>query len=122
VRDEAMHCLDRVGLADIAGRRVSYLSGGQSQRVAIARALMQRPRLVFADEPVASLDPRAGEEVMELFVGLMRGEQTTLVFTSHNLRHALAYAGRVVGLRGGKVAIDGPTRQQDPERLHGLYA
>jgi len=122
VREEAMHCLERVGLADIARRRVSHLSGGQSQRVAIARTLMQRPRLVFADEPVASLDPRAGEEVMELFVELMRSEDVTLVFTSHNLRHALAYASRVVGLRGGKVALDGPTAQQNPEMLHGLYA
>jgi phosphonate transport system ATP-binding protein len=122
VREEAMHCLERVGLADIAERRVAHLSGGQSQRVAIARTLMQRPRLVFADEPVASLDPRAGEEVMELFVELMRSEDVTLVFTSHNLRHALAYAGRVVGLRAGRVALDGPARQQNPELLHSLYA
>lgn len=122
VREEAMHCLDRVGLADLASRRTGHLSGGQSQRVAIARALMQRPRLVFADEPVASLDPRAGEEVMELFVELMRSEGVTLVFTSHNLRHALAYAGRVVGLRGGRVALDGPSARQDPEMLHSLYA
>jgi phosphonate transport system ATP-binding protein len=121
VREEAMHCLDRVGLANIADRRVSHLSGGQSQRVAIARTLMQRPRLVFADEPVASLDPRAGEEVMELFVALMLSEQVTLVFTSHNLRHALAYAGRVVGLRGGRIVLDGPSRLQNPDLLRNLY-
>jgi phosphonate transport system ATP-binding protein len=77
---------------------------------------------VFADEPVASLDPRAGEEVMELFVELMRSERMTLVFTSHNLRHALAYSGRVVGLRDGKVTIDGPSRHQNPEALQSLYA
>src|SRR5699024_2717741 len=71
LRDEALACLERVGLATLAARRADRLSGGESQRVAIARALMQRPRLVFADEPVASLDPTAGTAVMDLFNGLM---------------------------------------------------
>jgi phosphonate transport system ATP-binding protein len=61
------------------------LSGGQSQRVAIARALMQHPEIVLADEPAASLDPQAGDEVMQLFASLMREEAKTVVFTSHNL-------------------------------------
>ena len=62
-----MHCLERVGLSNLAERKIHQLSGGQSQRVAIARALMQRPTVIMADEPVASLDPNAGEEVMQLF-------------------------------------------------------
>ncbi len=76
--------------------------------MAIARALMQRPELMFADEPVASLDPAAGEEVMGCFLDLIRRERLTLVFTTHDLRHALDYGDRVVGLRGGRVSIDAP--------------
>ena len=112
LREEAMRCLDRVGLADLAGQRADTLSGGQSQRVAIARALMQRPEAMLADEPVASLDPAAGDEVMGLFAGLARETGVTLVFTTHAMAHALAYADRVVGLRGGRIALDEPARAE----------
>jgi len=121
VRAEAMQCLDRVGLAAFAGRRADQLSGGQSQRVAIARALMQRPRMFFADEPVASLDPSAGEEVMTLFFELIRREGLTLFFTSHNLDHAVRYSDRVVALRGGRLHLDAPSQTLDARDLRGLY-
>lgn len=121
-REEALHCLDMVGLADQAAKRADTLSGGQSQRVAIARALMQRPRLVFADEPVASLDPAAGEEVMELFVRLMREEGVTLLFTSHHLRHALDYGDRLIALSGGVKVMDAATAGQSLESLKTVYA
>jgi phosphonate transport system ATP-binding protein len=121
LRERALHCLDLVGLADFATRRADRLSGGQSQRVAIARALMAQPRLVIADEPVASLDPRAGEEVMDLFVRLMGEERTTLVFSSHHLDHALRYAARVVGLRAGCVTLDESSRALNPHTLRELY-
>jgi len=121
-REEAMHCLDRVGLADQAAKRADTLSGGQSQRVAIARALMQRPRLVFADEPVASLDPAAGEEVMQLFIDLMRDEGVTLLFTSHHLRHALDYGDRLVALSAGRKVLDTPTAGQSLDALKSVYA
>jgi phosphonate transport system ATP-binding protein len=121
LREEAMSCLERVGLANLASRRADQLSGGQSQRVAIARALMQRPELMFADEPVASLDPAAGEEVMGCFVDLIRRDRLTLVFTTHNLRHALDYGERVVGLRGGRVTIDAPAAALDVPSLRSFY-
>ena len=121
-RDEAMHCLARVGLADQAAKRADTLSGGQSQRVAIARALMQRPRMVFADEPVASLDPAAGEEVMELFLSLMRDQGVTVLFTSHHLRHALDYGDRLIALRGGTKVLDAPTAGQSVDALKSIYA
>ena len=121
LREEAMGCLERVGLADVAKRRADQLSGGQSQRVAIARALMQRPQVMFADEPVASLDPAAGEEVMGCFLELIRRERLTLVFTTHNLRHALDYGKRVVGLRGGRVTIDAPAKALDLSSLRSFY-
>lgn len=122
LREEAMHCLEQVGLAHLARQRVDSLSGGQSQRVAIARALMQRPAFVMADEPVASLDPNAGEEVMELFVELMRRQGITLLYSSHHLDHALRYADRVVGLRAGRVELDAPAAGHNARELRAIYA
>ena len=116
-----MACLERVGLAEVAGQRADSLSGGQSQRVAIARALMQRPDIVLADEPAASLDPQAGDEVMRLFLSLMREERKTVVFTSHNLNHALDYADRVVGLSEGKIVLDMLAAGLRESDLRGLY-
>jgi phosphonate transport system ATP-binding protein len=106
VREEAMACLDAVGLADKALQRADSLSGGQSQRVAIARMLMQRPELVLADEPDASLDPRAGREVMELLFRLTRDKGLSLVFVSHHMAHALRFSDRIVGLGQGGIALD----------------
>jgi phosphonate transport system ATP-binding protein len=121
LREEALHCLERVGLAQVAGQRADSLSGGQSQRVAIARALMQRPDIVLADEPAASLDPQAGEEVMQLFVALMRQEKKTVVFTSHNLIHALQYADRVIAIGHGGIQLDAPTQGLSEQDLRILY-
>lgn len=121
LREEAMHCLEQVGLADFAARRADRLSGGQSQRVAIARTLMQRPRLMFADEPVASLDPNAGEEVMELFADLIRRQGLTLVFTSHHIDHALRFGDRVVALRQGAIALDASAGVLDAQTLRQIY-
>lgn len=121
LRREAYSCLDRVGLRHVARQRADQLSGGQSQRVAIARLLMQRPDLVMADEPVASLDPIAGEEVMAHLSKLMRSRGLTLVFTTHNLRHAVDYADRIIGLRRGKVELDCPAQGQRAEDLEEIY-
>jgi len=121
LREEAMHCLELVGLADFAAQRADRLSGGQSQRVAIARTLMQRPKLMFADEPVASLDPHAGEEVMELFADLIRRQRLTLVFTSHHIDHALRFGDRVVALRQGSIALDASAGVLDAATLRQIY-
>lgn len=120
-RAEALACLGEVGLADCARQRADRLSGGQSQRVAIARTLMQQPRLVFADEPAASLDPAAGEEVMGLFSRLIGERGMSLVFSSHDLDHARRYADRVVALREGGVVFDEPASAVDFTSLHALY-
>ncbi len=120
-REKAMACLEQVGLADLADRRADRLSGGQSQRVAIARSLMQDPELMFADEPVASLDPAAGEGIMELFARLNHDRGLTLVFVSHQLDHALRYADRVLGLREGGLALDAASAGRTPGCLRGLY-
>jgi phosphonate transport system ATP-binding protein len=120
-RVEAMDQLRKVGLPHLADRRVDRLSGGESQRVAIARALMQRPKIVMADEPVASLDPIAGEEVMKLFLNLIRDQGLTLVFVSHNLEHALGFADRIIGLRDGRLEMDTPTDRVNMATLRELY-
>jgi phosphonate transport system ATP-binding protein len=120
-RTAAMAALDKVGLADFALRRADRLSGGQSQRVAIARALVGGPRFLVADEPCASLDPQAGEEVMALFISLVKREGVTVLFTSHNVQHALHYGDRVLGLKGGKITIDAPSAQVSPAEMGRLY-
>jgi phosphonate transport system ATP-binding protein len=111
-----------VGLAHLADRRADTLSGGESQRVAIARALVAEPRLVFADEPVASLDPGIGEEVMRLFAGLIRHARLTLLYTTHQVDHALHYSDRVVALRGGRVVLDAPSKDVGRTELRSVYA
>lgn len=121
VRKEALAALDRVGLAHKALARAATLSGGQSQRVAIARTLMQRPKLMLADEPVASLDPKAGDEVMSLFVRLVREEAQTLLFTSHHMEHVLAYADRVIGLDGGTIVLDAPVSRLSHSDLAAFF-
>ncbi|ARE38793.1 Phosphonate ABC transporter ATP-binding protein [Rhodovulum sp. P5] len=120
-REAAMAALEEVGMADLALRRADGLSGGQSQRVAIARALVHAPRFLIADEPTASLDPAAGEEVMALFFRLVRSEGVTVVFTSHNISHALGYGDRVLGLAGGRLAIDADAAALSERDLGALY-
>jgi phosphonate transport system ATP-binding protein len=120
-REWALACLDRVGLAHLAARRVSTLSGGQQQRVALARALMQRPRLLLADEPVASLDPAAGTNVMGILRDIAVDEQLTVIVALHQLDYARQFADRMVGLCGGRVALDEPAWECEEPRLQLLY-
>ena len=120
-RVTAMQALGKVGLADFATRRADRLSGGQSQRVAIARAIVSRPKVLFADEPCASLDPSAGEDVMALFFRLVKDEGVTVVFTSHNIEHALRFGDRVLGLSNGQLKLDATAASLAPSDLRGLY-
>lgn len=121
VRDEAMACLARVGLADKAAQRVDSLSGGQQQRVAIARMLMQRPAIVLADEPDASLDPQSGEEVMRLLSALARQDGLTLLFISHRMEHTLEFSDRILGLQKGRIVMDRTTASTDAARLRRFF-
>ena len=105
---KARAALERVGLDELAGRRADTLSGGQQQRVAIARALVQEPRVLLADEPMASLDPALSHTVMEILGRINREDGLTVVTSLHVLEMATRYAARVVGLSGGRVVYDGP--------------
>ncbi|MGR3363755.1 MAG: phosphonate ABC transporter ATP-binding protein [Maritimibacter harenae] len=120
-RRAAMEALDKVGLAHLALRRADRLSGGQSQRVAIARAIVGAPEILFADEPTASLDPQAGKDVMDLFMSLARENGVTVVFTSHNIDHALSYGDRVLGLAEGRKMLDATAVSLTASDLRGLY-
>lgn len=121
VRAEAVACLARVGLADKALQRVDSLSGGQQQRVAIARMLMQRPEIVLADEPDASLDPQSGEDVMRLLSDLARQDGLTLIVISHRLEHTMEFSDRIIGLAGGQITLDVVTAQADTSQLRRFF-
>ncbi|KAM9867354.1 phosphonate ABC transporter ATP-binding protein [Leucobacter aridicollis] len=121
LKEEAMACLERVGLADRAHDRADSLSGGQQQRVAIARALCQRPRMILADEPVSALDPRAADDVMRLLRQLAVEEGLGVAAVLHQPHLARAYADRVIGLRDGHLVFDYPVAELDDTELAALY-
>lgn len=121
VREFAMEQLDRVGLADRAFQRADTLSGGQQQRVAIARALMQRPKVLLADEPVASLDPVSSSQVIELILQIAREEDLTVVCSLHQVNVAMHLGHRIVGLRSGKVVMDSRTDQMAAADAMDIY-
>ena len=104
----ALECLDRVGLIAQADQRADTLSGGQQQRVAIARALAQQPDVIIADEPVASLDPRIGGEILELLRSIChsREQGIAVICSLHQPHFARRFADRVVGLAAGRIVID----------------
>jgi phosphonate transport system ATP-binding protein len=120
-RSRAMSCLERVQLAHLADRRADALSGGQQQRVALARILMQDPHIILADEPVASLDPKAGQEVMDLLWDIVRERGITVICTLHQLTYAVEYADRFIGLRNGRLVIDATSQSVGQEQLQQLY-
>jgi phosphonate transport system ATP-binding protein len=101
--------LDRVGLLEKTYQRADQLSGGEQQRVAIARALMQDPRILLADEPVASLDPESSDQVMRLIREIAADDGLTVVCSLHQVDLALGWGDRIVGLRHGEVVLDTTT-------------
>jgi len=110
-REKAMASLRRLGIADQADKRADELSGGQQQRVGIARALMQDPKMILADEPVASLDPVLAHSILNHLDALNREEGITILCSLHYLDLVQQYASRVVGLRAGEIVYRG-TQQE----------
>jgi phosphonate transport system ATP-binding protein len=117
----ALTCLQQVGLEHLADRRASNLSGGQAQRVAIARALLQRPAVLLADEPVASLDPEAAGEIMRLLRRLAREQNLAVLCVLHQIDLAFDYADRIVGMKDGMVAMDQPRAALSLGDVQTLY-
>ncbi|WP_432696405.1 phosphonate ABC transporter ATP-binding protein [Marinobacterium sp. YM272] len=120
-REAAYQCLQQVGLQDLALRRADQLSGGQSQRVAVARVLMQRSEMVFADEPTASLDPRSGNEIMELLQRLSHEQNLGVLMVSHDMSHAHTFSDRIVGLRDKSVKLNAPVEYCSLSELKDFF-
>jgi phosphonate transport system ATP-binding protein len=120
-REQARHYLRLVGLEDRAHARADQLSGGQQQRVAIARALYQNPRLLLADEPVASLDPALAHTVMDLLRKANRELGLSVICNLHHLSLVREYATRVVALKDGEVVFQGPPASIDAEWFKRIY-
>lgn len=120
-RLHALSHLERVGLLDRAYQRADTLSGGQQQRVAIARALMQEPRILLADEPVASLDPESSDQVMHLIRQIAAEEHLTVICSLHQVELALGWADRIVGLRLGEVMLDSEAKLLDRSSVMHIY-
>ncbi|HEY4253604.1 MAG TPA: phosphonate ABC transporter ATP-binding protein [Roseomonas sp.] len=120
-RAAALATLDRFDMTGTVLQRADTLSGGQQQRVAIARALMQRPRLILADEPVASLDPRNTTVVMDALASVNRQDGLTVIVNLHHLDLARQYCDRIIGMSEGRVVFDGPPATLTPDRVRALY-
>ena len=120
-RELALACLRQVGLEEFASRRADTLSGGEQQRVAIARALAQEPKVILADEPTASLDPKLTESIMGILQRINVERRLTLVVSQHMLETALTYGTRIVGLRQGRVVFDGPPGAITPDVVEDIY-
>lgn len=120
-RREALLALDRLGIAETALQRAETLSGGQQQRVAIARALMQKPRMVLADEPIASLDPLNAQVVMQALRSIYEQDGITVVCNLHTLDTARSYCERVIGMAQGRVVFEGPVTDLTDAKVREIY-
>ena len=110
-----------MGILDCHAQRASTLSGGQQQRAAIARTLVQGAKLVIADEPIASLDPEASRNVMEILSKIQKEDGRTVVVSLHQVEIAIRYCPRVIALNQGRVVYDGPSSALTPAMLSNLY-
>lgn len=117
----AIAALERLGIEQTALQRAGTLSGGQQQRVAIARALMQAPRLVLADEPIASLDPLNAKIVMDALRDINEREGITVITNLHTLDTARAYCERIIGMAGGRVVFDGAPHELTADAVQEIY-
>jgi len=117
----AFALLDRVGLAGYHNARADALSGGQRQRVGIARALMQDPDLLLVDEPTASLDPKTARQIMRLIRELATERRRPALVNIHDVALAQAFADRVIGLKAGRIAFDGPPSMLTAATLTEIY-
>ncbi len=114
--------LNHVGLSHLANQRAGTLSGGQAQRVAIVRALAQRPNILLADEPVASLDPEATQDVMGLLRRLASDDGLAILCVLHQPELAARYGDRIIGIQDGQILFDTPPKSMSDHHISTLYA
>jgi len=120
-KEQALAVIDRVGLLERALARADQLSGGQQQRVGMARALVQQPRLLLADEPIASLDPNTSLRLLQLLHDICKSDGLTAVISLHQVDFARQFADRIIGLKQGAVVFDGPPRALSEHNVKELY-
>ena len=120
-KEQALAVIERVGLLDRALTRADQLSGGQQQRVGMARALIQQPKILLADEPVASLDPNTSVRLLQSMHDICKSDGLTAVVSLHQVDLARQFADRIIGLKGGAVVFDGAPELLTPERAEALY-
>ncbi len=121
VKQEAAALLQRVGLSEQIYKRADELSGGQMQRVGICRALLQHPKLLLADEPIASLDPLSATTVMDQLSAISREKGLSCIINLHQVEFARKYADRIIGLRRGRVVFDGAPAALTEEMVKTIY-
>ena len=119
--DRAFDLLKVVGLEGFERRRADGLSGGQRQRVGIARAVMQNPKLLLADEPTSSLDPRTSVDIMQLLVSVGRSLDVPVIVNMHDVDLARRFATRIIGMADGRIVYDGGPEGLSDERLRLIY-
>ena len=117
----ALKNLNRFELTEKSLQRSGTLSGGQQQRVAIARALMQKPKILLADEPISSLDPKNSKRVMDDMLKINREDGITIICNLHSLEIAKKYCDRLIGLSEGEVVFDGKPNELTADISKKLY-
>ena len=117
----AVMTLDRVEMAPFILKRADTLSGGQQQRVSIARALVQEPKILLADEPIASLDPRSAGRVMDILRTINQEDGITVICNLHTLDTARTYCERIIGMRQGRIVFDGLPGALDRDVVREIY-
>lgn len=120
-KEQALAVIERVGLLDRALTRADHLSGGQQQRVGMARALIQQPKILLADEPVASLDPNTAVRLLQSMHDICKSDGLTAVVSLHQVDLARQFADRIIGLKGGAVVFDDIPQMLTTERAEALY-
>ena len=119
--DRAIDILERLGIAENVAKRAEALSGGQQQRVAIARALMQDPKIILADEPIASLDPMNAQIVMDSLRRIHEEDGRLVICNLHTLDTARRYCDRVIGMRAGRIVFDGKPEELTTDAARDIY-
>jgi phosphonate transport system ATP-binding protein len=120
-KELVLNALSRVGLTDKLYEITSTLSGGEQQRVAMARLMVQKPEVILADEPVASLDPARAEDVLAMLIKIISEENQTLIASLHSVEYARKYFTRIIALKNGEILFDLPTEKVTDDRLAELY-
>jgi phosphonate transport system ATP-binding protein len=120
-KEYARKQLEAVGLSEKMYSYAGKLSGGQKQRVAIARALMQKPDIILADEPVASLDPYSAEQITDILVKLNRQYNITVIMNSHSVELALKKSDRIIGIADGRLVLDKKSSEVTDENIEFIY-